>query len=183
MILTKRASVSKVKIKDITYCEVFNHQTIIHTLSDRYSYSGTLDSLEPELDKRFFRCHRSYLVNLDYVVDKEPGIALLVTLYLCREVHRCADHIRRCPLEPAFRWDIGANCSFSVFGYSVPSFSGVYTKKNCIFAAKLDFFLPVCAVTARCAHDTNHSAWSAAGQLDFCTISISVPKNVPICYL
>lgn len=78
MILTKRASVSKVRIKDITYCEVFNHQTIIHTLSDRYSYSGTLDSLEPELDKRFFRCHRSYLVNLDYVVDKEPGIALLV---------------------------------------------------------------------------------------------------------
>ena len=76
MILTKRASVSKVKIKDITYCEVFNHQTTIHTLSDRYSYSGTLDSLEPELDKHFFRCHRSYLVNLDYVVDKEPGVSL-----------------------------------------------------------------------------------------------------------
>lgn len=25
----------------------------------------------------FFRCHRSYLVNLDYVVGKEPGMALL----------------------------------------------------------------------------------------------------------
>lgn len=76
--LTKRAIVSKVRIKDIIYCEVFNHQTIIHTLADEYSYSGTLDSLEPKLDNHFFRCHRSYLVNLDYVVDKEPGVAVLV---------------------------------------------------------------------------------------------------------
>lgn len=78
IILTKKAIVSKVRIKDIIYCEVFNHQTIIHTLSDQYSYSGTLDSLEPELDNHFFRCHRSYLVNLDYVVDKEPGVAVMV---------------------------------------------------------------------------------------------------------
>lgn len=78
IVLTKKAIVSKVRIKDIIYCEVFNHQTIIHTLSDKYSYSGTLDSLEPKLDNRFFRCHRSYLVNLDYVVDKEPGVALMI---------------------------------------------------------------------------------------------------------
>lgn len=76
--LIKKAIVSKVRIKDIIYCEVFNHQTIIHTLSDQYSYSGTLDSLQQELDNQFFRCHRSYLVNLNYVVDKEPGAAVLV---------------------------------------------------------------------------------------------------------
>lgn len=77
MMLTSRAAVSRVRIKDIVYCEVFNHQTVIHTMTDQYSYSGTLDSLEQELDNRFFRCHRSYLVNLDYIVTMEPGAAVL----------------------------------------------------------------------------------------------------------
>ena len=77
ILLTNRAIVSRVRIKDIVYCEVFNHQTIIHTMTGQYNYSGTLDSLEQELDDHFFRCHRSYLVNLGYIVDKEPGIAVL----------------------------------------------------------------------------------------------------------
>ena len=75
--INNRATVSRVRTKDIVYCEVFNHQTVIHTMTDEYHYFGTLDSLERELDHHFFRCHRSYLVNLDYVVDKEPGIAVL----------------------------------------------------------------------------------------------------------
>lgn len=78
ILLTNKATISKVRIKDIVYCEVFNHQTILHTMTGQYSYSGTLDSLELKLDNHFFRCHRSYLVNLDYVVDKEPGMAVLI---------------------------------------------------------------------------------------------------------
>lgn len=75
--LNHKTVISKIRIKDIIYCEVFNHQVVIHTMTDQYNYFGTLDSLEKELDHRFFRCHRSYIVNLDYIVDKEPGIAVL----------------------------------------------------------------------------------------------------------
>lgn len=78
IVLNHRATISKVRIKDIVYCEVFNHRIIIHTLTDQYHYFGTLDALEKELDDHFFRCHRSYIVNLDYIVDKKPGIAVLV---------------------------------------------------------------------------------------------------------
>lgn len=77
ILLTNGAAVTKVRIKDIVYCEVFDHQTMLHTMTHPYRYAGTLDSLEQRLDRRFFRCHRSYLVNLDYVVGKEPGRALL----------------------------------------------------------------------------------------------------------
>lgn len=77
IMLTNRAIISRVRIKDIVYCEVFNHQVVIHTMTTQYNYSGTLDSLEPKLDNHFFRCHRSYIINLGYVVDKEPGIAVL----------------------------------------------------------------------------------------------------------
>lgn len=75
--VTNRASVSKVRTKDIIYCEVFNHQTIIHTMTNQYNYPGTLACLAQELDDSFFHCHRSYLVNIDYVVDKQPGTATL----------------------------------------------------------------------------------------------------------
>lgn len=64
-------------IKDILYCEVFNHLIVIHTLAETYKYTGTLDSLLKRLDHRFFRCHRSYIVNLSFVNDKEPGAAIM----------------------------------------------------------------------------------------------------------
>ncbi len=78
ILLTNQSIVSKVRIRDIIYCEVFDHQTIIHTLTNQYHYSGPLDALEQELDHHFFRCHRSYLVNLDYVVKKDSTMTVLV---------------------------------------------------------------------------------------------------------
>lgn len=77
ILLTNGAAATRVWVNDIVYCEVFDHQTILHTMTHPYRHAGTLDSLEQMLDCRFFRCHRSYLVNLDYVVGKEPGMALL----------------------------------------------------------------------------------------------------------
>ena len=42
-----------------------------------YDYLGTLDTLENMLDERFFRCHRSYVVNMNYVAGQEKGVAIL----------------------------------------------------------------------------------------------------------
>ena len=52
-------------IRDILYCEVFDHRVQIHTIESAYDYSGTLDMLEDKLDERFFRCHRSFVVNIE----------------------------------------------------------------------------------------------------------------------
>ncbi len=38
---------------------------------------GRLEELERRVDGRFFRCHRSYLVNLDYVRGCREGQVLL----------------------------------------------------------------------------------------------------------
>lgn len=38
-----------------------------------------MQALEAELDDRFFRCHRSYLVNLGYVSSCRPDRILLTT--------------------------------------------------------------------------------------------------------
>lgn len=75
--LVKGGKTQILQIQDILYCEVFNHQIIIHTLQNTYNYSGTLDMLEKELDGRFFRCHRSFIINMDFVVGKEEGVAII----------------------------------------------------------------------------------------------------------
>ena len=54
--------------KDIIYIEVSSHNTIFHTINgafiyNRYSLTNTLD----ELDNRFIRVHKKYIVNCDYV--------------------------------------------------------------------------------------------------------------------
>lgn len=75
--LIKNGKTQVIFIRDILYCEVFNHQIRIHTVYGKYDYFGTLDRLETKLDERFFRCHRSFVVNMSHVAGQEKGAAIL----------------------------------------------------------------------------------------------------------
>lgn len=77
LILTKGDEAFRILLRDILYCEVFDHQIFIHTRTENFQVSGTLDAFEKRLDSRFFRCHRSYLVNMDAVVEKREGAAIV----------------------------------------------------------------------------------------------------------
>ena len=60
----------RVRIRDIRYAEVFGNTCIIHTTSGDIKAYLPIDALEAELaGEPFFRCHRSYLVNLRKAVD------------------------------------------------------------------------------------------------------------------
>lgn len=63
-----------VPLSDIAYCEVLGRKIYLHkndgTMIDYYE---KLANLERRVDKRFFRCHRSYLVNLDFVRGCQNG--------------------------------------------------------------------------------------------------------------
>ena len=75
LLVTGGAEMRKLPMKDILYCEVFGHQVLTHTAAEELPFPDSLDSLEERLDSRFFRCHRSYLINMDYVIGKEAGAA------------------------------------------------------------------------------------------------------------
>lgn len=63
---------------DILYCEVMGRKIYLHTKNGEIiDYYCRLDRLEQTLDSRFFRCHRSYLVNLDYVQGLKDENALV----------------------------------------------------------------------------------------------------------
>ena len=67
-----------VLLSDIVYCEVLGRKIYLHkhdgTVSDYYA---RLEDLERRVDGRFFKCHRSFLVNLDYVRGCQDGQVLL----------------------------------------------------------------------------------------------------------
>lgn len=57
-----------VPVSDIVYVESRRHQITVHTRERKYGFSGTLKSVEEQLEgKDFFRSNNCYLVNLQYV--------------------------------------------------------------------------------------------------------------------
>lgn len=69
------------ELDDILYCEVLNRKIFIHT-SDGcvFDYYGKLGDLEKRLAAicgKFFRCHRSFLVNLAHINGFGNGCAYL----------------------------------------------------------------------------------------------------------
>lgn len=60
--------VIRLRVGDLYYAEMENRKVLLHTKSGDVRMSGTLLKLEELLqDRRFFRCHSGYLVNLQHL--------------------------------------------------------------------------------------------------------------------
>lgn len=75
--ITKGSLVQVIPFRDILYCEAINHKIYICTNTKKVDYYNKLDTLQNQLDDRFFRCHRSYLVNLNFVSSREKDIIIM----------------------------------------------------------------------------------------------------------
>lgn len=56
-----------IKVDRIVYAEVFNRKVTIHTVDEDIEYYGKLTDLQEKLGVGFYRPHRAYLVNFDYI--------------------------------------------------------------------------------------------------------------------
>ena len=67
-----------INLQDITFIETFNNSIMIHmaTGENRHVYS-TLKEFEKELTPNFLRCHKSYMVNMNFIAGYEPHKFLL----------------------------------------------------------------------------------------------------------
>ena len=66
---------TKILFKDIVYAEVFNRKVTLHTVNGDLEYYGKLTELSEQVGDGFYRTHRAYLVNLDYV-EKYDGTTI-----------------------------------------------------------------------------------------------------------
>lgn len=78
ILIHKGADTQIIPLKEIRYCEVLGRKIYLHTEnSGVIDYYQKLKEFEQAVDSRFFRCHRSYLVNLDFVRGLKGGAAKL----------------------------------------------------------------------------------------------------------
>lgn len=52
---------------EISYISSYGHYITFHTSQENYEWKHSLKELEPVLPEQFVRCHRSFIVNLDYL--------------------------------------------------------------------------------------------------------------------
>ena len=79
MLIRKGSSHEVIFLSRIVYCEVQGRKLYVHlsdgTVTDYYQ---KLEAFIQQVDGRFFRCHRSYLVNLDFVNGCGDGQVRLI---------------------------------------------------------------------------------------------------------
>ena len=78
LVIQRGSGCQVVLLSDLMYCEVLGRKIYLHKNDGRVvDYYDRLEELEKRVDSRFFKCHRSYLVNLDYVSGCQGGQVLL----------------------------------------------------------------------------------------------------------
>ncbi len=67
-----------IALDDIVYCEIIDRKVYLHLISSKIiDYYERIESLESRLDGRFFRCHRSFLINLQYLKSYQDQTAYM----------------------------------------------------------------------------------------------------------
>ena len=69
LIITYKNEQHVINLSDVMYCEVINRKINLHIADgNTVEYYGKISELEQRLGRDFFKSHRSYLVNLKYIV-------------------------------------------------------------------------------------------------------------------
>lgn len=78
ILIRQGASCTVVPLDHILFCEVQGRELYLHRTDEGIlQCRERLEAFAQRLDERFFRCHRSYLVNLDHMRGIHAGRALL----------------------------------------------------------------------------------------------------------
>ncbi len=67
-----------ISLEEIVFCEIIDRKIYLHLASSGLiDYYDRIEHLEARLGSSFFRCHRSYLINLKYLKSYKNGIAYM----------------------------------------------------------------------------------------------------------
>lgn len=79
ILLKTKGTINKISINKIAYIEVIRKDIIVHTAeNEKYIVKNSMDNIEKSLKQyNFFRCHKSYLINIDYLQTIQKNIAIV----------------------------------------------------------------------------------------------------------
>lgn len=79
-IINNKSIVQKIRLKDIVFFESNKRKVIIHTNYKQYEVYDKLDNIyKTMIDKYFYKCHRSYVINISYI--KKIDLKDIITVY------------------------------------------------------------------------------------------------------
>lgn len=78
LVIDVKQNIYKIKINKIVYIEIQKKDMIIHTTSQNYELRMTMEKIQKELNtQNFYRCHKSFLININYIKIIKQNIAIL----------------------------------------------------------------------------------------------------------
>lgn len=78
LLVRKGCESNIISFRDIVCCEIIDRKVYLYLASGEViSYYERIENLEKKLDGRFFRCHRSYLINLNHLKNYRNNIAYM----------------------------------------------------------------------------------------------------------
>lgn len=78
LLVQKGYESSIIALEDIVFCEIIDRKVYLHLVSSEViDFYERIEKLETKLDSRFFRCHRSFLINLKYLKSYKNGTAYM----------------------------------------------------------------------------------------------------------
>lgn len=91
LMIQKGTELHMISFEEIVYCEIIDRKVYLYLKSGNIiDYYDKMELLEKRLDNRFFKCHRSYLINLQYLRSYKNGVA-----YLCGNYEIPVSRLRR----------------------------------------------------------------------------------------
>ncbi|KIV55924.1 hypothetical protein AM501_26540 [Aneurinibacillus migulanus] len=86
-------SIINVKYEDVLFFETSSspHKIKLHERNRQIEFYGTLKELEKQLDDRFYRCHKAYIVNVNNIkeIDKLKRAVHMINGETCYVSFRC----------------------------------------------------------------------------------------------
>ncbi|MDE5781610.1 MAG: LytTR family DNA-binding domain-containing protein [Lachnospiraceae bacterium] len=78
LLVRKGYESSIISFQDIVCCEIIDRKVYLYIASGEViNYYDKIENLEKKLDRRFFRCHRSYLINLNHLKSYRNNTAYM----------------------------------------------------------------------------------------------------------
>lgn len=79
--IKKGTSIVRIPVNEIFYIEAWDRKIIIYYNNDRLEFYGKLKEVEQDISNKklnnFYKCHRSYLINTEYVTHVEGNFVYL----------------------------------------------------------------------------------------------------------
>ncbi len=78
LLVQKGYESSIVLLEEIVFCEIIDRKVYLHLISSEIiDFYDRIENLETKLDNSFYRCHRSFLINLKYLKSYKNGTAYM----------------------------------------------------------------------------------------------------------